>query len=79
MDNKDDDNPMAEFLDGLFDKAIEEKKYEHQNQLESFESYKKRTKLQCHEAYNDYIKHLQHGYQVIIDEIDAKMAPPSKL
>jgi hypothetical protein len=63
---------LHQLQDEIFDKLLEGEKDKHNTDLESFEAYAARTKAQMHQANEDYIKHLMHGYQVIIDKMHKK-------
>lgn len=60
---------LQEVRDKIFDLLLESKREEHRNSLESFDQYKARTKQQYHQMFNTYLKEIQHGYALIIDEL----------
>lgn len=62
------DSYFAEWLDIMLDTT----KSEYRSDLEPFEVYKERMKSQGVQVFKDYVKSIEHGYQVIIDDIKAE-------
>lgn len=55
----------------LIDLIIEVQRNEHNDDLESFDVYKSRLRVQCLETWDRYFERLAHGYDVIIERIES--------
>lgn len=61
---------IKELRSDLLKIVLEAKRPEYKSQLEPYEVYANRLKEQCILAHDEYIKCLQHGYEVIIETIE---------
>jgi hypothetical protein len=76
-DNKSEnsDNTLIEILqipEEVFDELAEEDRYAYASKLEPFEVYKTRKEAQLRREWDESVKHLQNGYNVIIQTISSK-------
>lgn len=71
-------DPFRQVRDEAFQRLIEEDKESYTSTLESFDVYAERLKAQLHASHDQYLEHLQHGYDVIIQKIASGMKPPHK-
>lgn len=62
------DSYVSEWLDIMLDAT----KSEYRSDLEPFEVYKERMKTQGVKAFDDYVKSIEHGYKVILDNIKSE-------
>lgn len=71
-------DPFREVRDKAFDKLLETQREEYKGTLEPFEAYAARMKAQLHSSCDQYLEHLQHGYDSIINKIASKLKPRHK-
>lgn len=64
---------FRELRDQLYMRLIEKEKEHYVNPLESFEVYAARVKEKLHASTEDYIDHLQKGYEAILHKIESKL------
>lgn len=57
----------------LIDAILEGQRQGYNNPLEPFEAYANRVKEEWMSTYDEYIKSLQHGYEAIVETIDAEI------
>lgn len=53
------------------DVSLEATELEYHNKLEPFSVYKERVKMKGIRAFNDYLNCIQHGYEIIINKLEA--------
>ena len=72
VEDKDFDpiSAIAEYKDTLIDLALELSRPTYHSDLESFETYKAKTKAECLKAFDEYFGHINDGYDSIINEIE---------
>jgi hypothetical protein len=63
------DEELKNLRNQVLDMMLESQKQEYSSKLESFEVYSEKVKGQFSTAYDDYLSHLKHGYEVIINGI----------
>lgn len=63
------DSIVLEWLDI----STEASKSDYQSKLEPFDAYKEKVKAKGLRAFNDYLNSIEHGYQVILDHIEAEL------
>lgn len=63
---------LSKLRDKAFDRLLEEKKAEYNGTLEPYEVYAARLKSQLHASFDQYLDHLEHGYELIINKIGSK-------
>lgn len=61
---------FKEALSKVLDVALEQERAGYQNKFVPFDHYKKKRKIQSMEAYDEYVKRIGHGYNVIIETIE---------
>ncbi|MBA3958673.1 MAG: hypothetical protein H0X51_09830 [Parachlamydiaceae bacterium] len=61
-------------LDKTFDQLLESERDAYHSPLETFEARAERTKAQYHEHADKYISSVQHGYEVLIEELKKELS-----
>lgn len=62
------DGIISEWIDSSLDVT----KSAYHNELEPFSSYKERVKLKGIRAFNDYLNCIHHGYELILQRLEAE-------